>query len=224
MPRPFRRIWVLPAPSLLCAFALIPFPFKQITRKRPQPRKFVTGIHIFLDHVKRKIIKPAKTPDRNHQQRAGCERRIVEYQQGGRQNADDQKQNSFQLNPARVSQVFHPDATCIGRTPECHELTWEHRRLAGESAATQKRAGGTPALPGTARKVLRSAFSPNYAVRNGDRARLGRSDKPDYNKWSIGQEIPPPPAKADSTLRGSRSVHAAQSIGESDLQDARERH
>jgi hypothetical protein len=40
----------------------------QISKKRPQPGEPVAGIHIILDYIKRKVIKPAKTPNRNRQQ------------------------------------------------------------------------------------------------------------------------------------------------------------
>jgi len=93
---------------------------KKITRKRPQPRKPIPRIHILLDHIKREIIKPAETPDRNRQQHPLFERPLLQYQQRRRQQTDDQKQNSFQFNPPRISQVFHPAAPCITTAAESH--------------------------------------------------------------------------------------------------------
>jgi hypothetical protein len=103
------QFWFRPYPysSLVTRHLSFVFPFQKITRKRPQSRKPITRIHILLDHIKREIIKPAEAPNRNHQQHPGFQRRLLHDQQRRRENTDYQKQNSFQLNPARVSQVLH---------------------------------------------------------------------------------------------------------------------
>jgi hypothetical protein len=82
--------------------ALILVSPEQITRERPETRKPVARIHILLYHIKREIIKPAEAPDRNRQQHTRFQSRLIENQQRRRERADNQKQNSFQLNPASV--------------------------------------------------------------------------------------------------------------------------
>ena len=67
-------------------------PLQQIPGKRDQTGKFVARVNVFFDDIKGEIIKPAKTPDRNHQQHGGPECRVVEKKQDGGGNADEEKQ------------------------------------------------------------------------------------------------------------------------------------
>ncbi len=72
-----------------------------------QPGKFVARVNVFLDDVKRKIVKPAAAPDRHREQHGGLPFGIIEKNQEGGGEADDKKQNAFQLDPKRIREVFH---------------------------------------------------------------------------------------------------------------------
>jgi len=48
--------------------------FQKVTAKRDQPRVPITGIDILLDHIKREVIRAAKTPNRQAQQEAYSKR------------------------------------------------------------------------------------------------------------------------------------------------------
>jgi hypothetical protein len=60
-----------------------------------------------LDDVKREVIKPAKTPNRNHQQHNRLPTVIIENEQEGGREAGQQEQRALELNPIRIGQVFH---------------------------------------------------------------------------------------------------------------------
>jgi len=60
-----------------------------------------------LDHVERKIIKPAKTPNRQRQQSGCFQVPILENQDGGSRNPQDEEQKSLKFNPARTGEIFH---------------------------------------------------------------------------------------------------------------------
>src|SRR5437879_13543683 len=61
---------------------------REVTGKGPKSRKPIFGVHVMLDHIKRKIIKSAEAPDGNGQQQSDLERRLFQHQQKGRHQAD----------------------------------------------------------------------------------------------------------------------------------------
>jgi hypothetical protein len=60
-----------------------------------------------FDHVKGKIVKPAKAPDRDAKQDGHFDFGMLQNQQRAGNQPDQQKKNALEFNPARVSQVFH---------------------------------------------------------------------------------------------------------------------
>src|ERR1035438_3984362 len=78
-----------------------------MARKRNQPGEFVFRVNVFLDDVKREIIEPAETPHGQRQQHGGPPFRIVEKNENGGGDADEQEKHSLQFDPKWVGQVFH---------------------------------------------------------------------------------------------------------------------
>jgi len=60
-----------------------------------------------FNHIERKIVKAAKTPDRKHKQQRRLVCWMFKKQQHRRQQTQTQKENSFYLDPNRVGKVFH---------------------------------------------------------------------------------------------------------------------
>lgn len=82
-------------------------PRNEITRKRPKPRKSISGIDVMLDHIKSKVIKPAETPHRYTQQNRHLDVGMLHQQQAGRNQSNHQEQKPFKLYPARTRDVSH---------------------------------------------------------------------------------------------------------------------
>jgi hypothetical protein len=80
---------------------------EEISHKRNQSGKFVRGFNIFLDDVKRAIVKPAETPDGQREQDDCLPIRIIQEKQDGGDESDEQKQQSFDFYPGWVGQIFH---------------------------------------------------------------------------------------------------------------------
>jgi hypothetical protein len=126
-------------------------PLKQMARKCYQPGKFVAWINIFLDDVKREIIKPAETPDRHREQHGGLQRRTVEKNQNGGDQADEKEKNSFELDPKRTRQVFHKKFfSAKAQQPQSFARSNFLRALASLRASLQTQNGFRRA-PGRAR-------------------------------------------------------------------------
>ena len=81
--------------------------FRQVAEKRPKPGKPVPAVHVMLDDIKREVIEPAKTPDRDREQYSGFEGRMLDEEQGRREHSDEQKENTFELDQAGGGDVFH---------------------------------------------------------------------------------------------------------------------
>jgi hypothetical protein len=64
-------------------------PLKQVTCKRNQSRKFVSRVNVFLNDVKGEIIRPAETPNDQHDEHSGLQRRAVKKKQNGGGDADE---------------------------------------------------------------------------------------------------------------------------------------
>jgi hypothetical protein len=77
-------------------------PGPEINEKRPQAREAIAWIHVLLNHIKGEIVKPAETPDRDRQQDGGFDGRVFQDQEEGRENANDQEKNSFELDQCRT--------------------------------------------------------------------------------------------------------------------------
>jgi hypothetical protein len=82
-------------------------PLEQIFPKRNQPGKFVGGVSVFFDDVKRAIIASAKAPDAQRQQKDGLPTRIIQVEQNSSDDADKQKQQTFDFYPVWIGEVSH---------------------------------------------------------------------------------------------------------------------
>jgi hypothetical protein len=60
-----------------------------------------------LDDIECKIIKPAKAPNRDGEQRSDPQTWKFEDEQRGGKQADDQEHETFKLNQARIGEVSH---------------------------------------------------------------------------------------------------------------------
>jgi hypothetical protein len=80
---------------------------EKITCERNQPGKFVTGVNVLLDDVKREIVKPAAAPDRHCEQPGRLPSWVVEKNQQCSGQADEEKQAAFQFDPKWIRQFFH---------------------------------------------------------------------------------------------------------------------
>src|SRR6266496_1940567 len=81
----FRRIVALVHPGLWSVSRItvtLLISFRQVAEERPKPGKPVAAVHVMLDDIKREVIKPAKTPDRDGEQYGGFERRMLDEKQG----------------------------------------------------------------------------------------------------------------------------------------------
>ena len=66
-----------------------------------------------LDHVERKVVRPAKTPDADEQQDGVDQRRVLDQEQARREQTQEQKQCPFDLDLASVSQIAQEAARLI---------------------------------------------------------------------------------------------------------------
>jgi hypothetical protein len=80
---------------------------EKILHKRNQLGKFVGRVNVFFDDVKREIVKPAETPDGMGEQDGCPPIRITEEDQNCGDNSDEQEQQSFDLDPGWMGEVFH---------------------------------------------------------------------------------------------------------------------
>ena len=60
-----------------------------------------------LDHVKGKVVEPAKAPDRDREQQNGLYTLMLIDQQQSRKNSDHQEKDSLELDPIRILKLFH---------------------------------------------------------------------------------------------------------------------
>jgi len=60
-----------------------------------------------FDHVKGKIIEPAKAPHREEEQKGHFQARLLENEQKRRQNPEQQKKNTLELYPCGIGKIFH---------------------------------------------------------------------------------------------------------------------
>ena len=60
-----------------------------------------------FDDIKCEVVEPAKTPDGQREQPDCLPRWVVEEKQNAGNDANEQEQQSFQFDPARMHQVFH---------------------------------------------------------------------------------------------------------------------
>ena len=60
-----------------------------------------------FDDIKREVVEPAETPDRDGEQHGRLERRVLDEQQSRSGQADEEKQNTLELDQARGGDVFH---------------------------------------------------------------------------------------------------------------------
>ena len=67
-----------------------------------------------FDDVEGKIVETTEAPDGDRQQHRHLEGRRFQHQQGRGENYDDQEENSFQLDPAGVGQIFHGFTSLFG--------------------------------------------------------------------------------------------------------------
>ncbi|HXR08429.1 MAG TPA: hypothetical protein VN765_13915 [Candidatus Acidoferrum sp.] len=75
-----------------------------------------------LDHIKRKIIEPAKTPDSNAEQKDNVKFRVLNHEQPARQQTENKEQETFDFNPAGIGDVFHE--WCMATAGRPCEPTW----------------------------------------------------------------------------------------------------
>ncbi|WP_157947574.1 hypothetical protein [Abditibacterium utsteinense] len=75
--------------------------------ERTQAREFKARIDVFLDDVKREIIKAAKAPNRNEQQKGRAKRKVFAEQNARRDDSRQQKQKAFEDDEARRFEVAH---------------------------------------------------------------------------------------------------------------------
>src|SRR5450756_1216770 len=80
---------------------------EHVLHKRKQAGEFIPRIHIFLDDIEGKVIKPAETPDAQRQQQTGRPFGIVQKDQRRRNHADEQEQNPLQFDPKWTGKIFH---------------------------------------------------------------------------------------------------------------------
>jgi hypothetical protein len=62
-----------------------------------------------FDHIKSKVVKAAKAPERNDEQCSNLPIRVPEKQRYARCKPKDKKQKALKFYPARICQVFHND-------------------------------------------------------------------------------------------------------------------
>ena len=94
--------------------------FKPIAHERPQTRKFVSRIDILLDDVKREIIKPAKTPNRDGEQQSIAPIPIFGEQRECSHGAREEEQEAFENNQIFRFEIAHKgkDRTSSEKIPE----------------------------------------------------------------------------------------------------------
>jgi hypothetical protein len=80
---------------------------KQVPRKRKQAGKLVTRVNVFLNDVKRKVVKAAKTPNSHRKQNRRLPFRIVQVDEHRRGDSNDQEQQALQFDPECAGKVFH---------------------------------------------------------------------------------------------------------------------
>jgi hypothetical protein len=81
--------------------------FEQILSKRNQPGELIVRVNVFLDDIESEIVKPAKTPDDQCQQKDGFPIRVVDEEQTSGDGSDEQEEDSFQFDPKQIRQIFH---------------------------------------------------------------------------------------------------------------------
>jgi len=55
----------------VASVAIRVFLAEQVSAKGPKPREPILAVHVMLDDVKREVVEPAKTPDRDGEQHGG---------------------------------------------------------------------------------------------------------------------------------------------------------
>jgi hypothetical protein len=60
-----------------------------------------------FDHVKGKIIEPAKAPNCEHEQKGYFQARLLANKQKRGQNPEQEKEKTFELYPGRIGKIFH---------------------------------------------------------------------------------------------------------------------
>ena len=79
----------------------------KVSAKRPQPGKPVAAVHIMLDDIKREVVEPAKTPDRDSEQYGDFQRGLVQEKQHRSEQTDEKEQNALELDQSGRRDVFH---------------------------------------------------------------------------------------------------------------------
>jgi hypothetical protein len=71
-----------------------------------------------LDNIKGKIIEPAKTPDSNAEQKDDLEFRVINHEQPGSNQSENQEKETLDFDPAGIGDVFHSWRLAAGRPCE----------------------------------------------------------------------------------------------------------
>ena len=64
-------------------------------QKVPQPAELELRVHPTLDHIKREVVGPAETPHAQRQQQRRAPAPVLDEQDRGGENADEEKQPTF---------------------------------------------------------------------------------------------------------------------------------
>src|SRR5216117_315243 len=63
--------------------------FRQVSEKRPKPGKPVGVVHVMFDDIKREVVEPTKTPDRDGEHHGSFDRRMLHEKQGRGEQTDE---------------------------------------------------------------------------------------------------------------------------------------
>src|SRR5262249_7312762 len=72
-----------------------------------QPGKLVPRIDVALDDVEGEIVEAAKAPDRDREQDRGLKRRAFNQKQRGSEQAEDEEEGAFDVEPGGAGDVPH---------------------------------------------------------------------------------------------------------------------